>query len=703
MAKKNYPYEPNQVYYKDLQTSDNMQIVFAALNEVGNEYGSADKYAVGNYGRNDFSNLTTNTSGRPGMNRSHYTQFRPDERVPTKVKEIIKYAQDIYERVGLIRNIIDLMGDFACQGVRVSHPDKRIEKFYKNWFTKVNGVERSERFLNNLYKSGNIIIRRQTANINLKQRAQLFKSAAKPDVKIETLPIRKAEIPWRYIMLNPATVDVIGEGFSCFADKKQYTIKFPPLFVSKMKTLTEAERRLMKDIPKDMLDAILSGGEYALPIDKTLVFHYKKDDWQPWAIPMTYAIFDDIILLEKLKLADIAALDGAISNIRIFKLGSLDPLIIPGRAAAAKLKEILGAHTSAGTIDLVWGPDIELIESKTEVYKFLGQQKYEPVMSNIFGGVGIPPTLTGSGGAEGTTNNFISLQTLIQRLEYGRSVLLQFWNAELEIVQKAMGFSEPGIIEFDYMNLGDEAAEKALLVGMNDRNLMSDELLQQKFKHNVTLETSRIAKENKERDGKERIEKVGPFHESRMEEKFKHKAVDKGLLKPEDVGVSLKEVAERVRDKTKPVPETKKPGGPNGRPVGKKDSGPRKAKKFVPKSKASINLWAMEAQAKVAEFLNPSILHSFAKKNMRSLTDAEYKTGERIKFGVLFSLEPFVKLTEDAIAEAFKSSQNLSDEFFTVYQQILSNSIADVGRSLTFDEMKQIQIHLYSETYSEDI
>jgi hypothetical protein len=701
--KKNYPVEPNQVFYKEIASSENMQVVFAALNEMGNEYGSIDRVATASYGRNDYSNITTNLSSRPGLNRSHWGQYRPDERVPTKTKEIIKYAQDIYERVGLIRNIIDLMGDFACQGVRVSHPDKRIEKFYKNWFTKIQGVERSERFLNNLYKSGNVIMRRQTASVNLKQRAQLFKSAAKPDTKIETIPIKKAEIPWKYIFLNPCTVDVVGDAYACFADKKQYVIKFPPMFCANVRSSTVNERKVLKDIPKDMMDAIMGGGEYLLPQDKTLVFHYKKDDWQPWAIPMTYAIFDDVILLEKLKLADIAALDGAISNIRIFKLGSLDPLIIPGKAAAAKLKEILGAHTSAGTIDLVWGPDIELIESKTEVYKFLGQQKYEPVMSNIFGGLGVPPTLTGSFGSEGTTNNFISLQTLIQRLEYGRSILVSFWNAEIEIVRKAMGFAEPAVIEFDYMNLGDEAAEKQLLLGLNDRNLMSDELLQQKFKHNSTLENSRIKNENGERDNDGRPEKVGPFHESRMNEKLKHAMVNKGYMKPEDVGVSMKEVAERTRDKTKPLAETKKPSGPNGRPKGKTDTKPRKAKRFIPKSKASIELWAISAQREISEVLNPHILNHYGKKNMRSLTNAEYNAGEEIKFGVLFSLEPFTELNAENILNAFGQANNLEEDFYNTYRILSTSSSRELGRALNFDELRYIQVHLYSEINSEDL
>ena len=44
-----------------------------------------------------------------------------------------------YDRVGIIRNVIDLMADFAGQGINIVHPNKRIEKFFRAWFKKVNG------------------------------------------------------------------------------------------------------------------------------------------------------------------------------------------------------------------------------------------------------------------------------------------------------------------------------------------------------------------------------------------------------------------------------------------------------------------------------------------------------------------------------------------------------------------------------------
>ena len=113
------------------------------------EYTGINKATAGRRYFNDFSNLDGNTGGRPGLTRTDYDYFEPDEAVPKHVKRIIKKAEDIYQRVGLVKNVIDLMGDFAVQGIKIVHKNKRIERFYRNWFKKVAGKDRSERFLNN--------------------------------------------------------------------------------------------------------------------------------------------------------------------------------------------------------------------------------------------------------------------------------------------------------------------------------------------------------------------------------------------------------------------------------------------------------------------------------------------------------------------------------------------------------------------------
>jgi hypothetical protein len=475
--------------------------------------------------RRDFSNLDGNISSRPGLTRFDYDQFRADEAVPTKIKPVIRRAEDIYQRVGLVKNVIDLMGDFAVQGIRLVHKNKRVERFYRKWFQKVRGKDRSERFLNNLYKTGNVVLNRQTGKLNTKVTEQLYRAVASPDMQISDLDINnleKREIPWKYTFIDPVFVEVAAGALSSFVQEKQYQLILPS---DLRKTInspkTDSEREVIAKLPSAIIEAAKTRKPYPLDKDKTLVFHYKKDDWQTWAYPMIYAIMDDITVIEKLKLADMAALDGAISNIRIFKLGSLEHKIAPTKAATAKLAQILGNNVGGGTMDVVWGPDIELLESNTNVHNFLGEGKYVPHLNAVYAGLGIPPTLTGTFGASGTTNNFISLKTLTQRLQYGRDILVEFWDKEIALVQKAMGFKYPAKIEFDRMDLSNEDAEKALLVQLADRNLISDELLQSRFGFDPDMEKSRLNRESRERKSDRMIQKSGPWHDPQFQNSLK--------------------------------------------------------------------------------------------------------------------------------------------------------------------------------------
>jgi hypothetical protein len=136
----------------------------------------------------DFSNLDGQTGSRPGLTKSDYYTFRPQEAPPNQIKAILRRADEVYQRVGLVKNVIDLMGDFASQGIRLVHRNKRIERFYRQWFKKISGKDRSERFLNNIYKSGNIVIDRRTAKISVKVADKLYRALGSADMQLADLP-----------------------------------------------------------------------------------------------------------------------------------------------------------------------------------------------------------------------------------------------------------------------------------------------------------------------------------------------------------------------------------------------------------------------------------------------------------------------------------------------------------------------------------
>ena len=663
----------------------------------------------------NFMNLDGQTSGRPGLTRSDYDYFRPDEAVPTEIKAIFAMADQIYNRVGLVKNVIDLMGDFASQGIRLVHPNKRIERFYRNWFDKVKGEERSERFLNNLYRVGNVVINRQTAKISVKVADNLYKSVASPDliVNSDEIKIEKREIPWKYTFIDPRVVDVVGASLSSFVGDKTYMITIP---ASLRKIINapknDAEKAIVDQLPPAIIEAAKSKKSYLLDTDKTLVFHYKKDDWKTWAFPMIYSIMDDIAIVEKLKLADLAALDGAISNIRIFKLGSLEHKIAPTQAAASKLSQILQGNVGGGTMDLVWGPDIELIESKTSVHQFLGEGKYTPHLNSIYAGLGIPPTLTGTYGAAGTTNNFISLKTLTQRLQYGRKVLMAFWKQEIAIVQKAMGFRFPAKVEFDRMDLSNEDAEKALLIQLADRNIVSDELLQRVFGFDPEMEKTRLNRENKQRDNERMVPKAGPYFSPQLEDSLKKIALQTGVATPSQVGLEL----EKKKPNELPAlqmktptpfggnsPTTEKlPGQPGqGRPKNSKDTEKRKTKQFSPQTGASLQLWAIEAQDKISELLNPYLLEFYGKKNMRSLSNVEYDEAEATKTKIFFSLDPMATITEDLVLSKLNTINSIDINIKSNnYNSLIKSLSSEMNRNPTTEELKYTKAYFYQTVYS---
>ena len=129
-------------------------------------------------------------------------------------------------------------------------------------------------------------------------------------------------------------------------------------------------------------------------------------------------------------------------------------------------------------MELVWGPELSFQESSSDVYKFLGSEKYNSVLNNIYAAlVSRQLLLVWLQMVEGLLISF-SLKTLLERLQYGRDQLVRFWEKELEIVRKAMGFRYKAHIQFDQMTLSDEAAEKNLLIQLADRDIISNETLE---------------------------------------------------------------------------------------------------------------------------------------------------------------------------------------------------------------------------------
>ena len=662
--------------------------------------------------RRDFSGLTPYADGKPALNSSDFDWFRPGQAAPTRPKDIIAFGRYAYRRIGLVHNSIDLMGDFASQGVRVVHPNKRIERFMQDWFKEVNGIQVSERLSNLLFREANVPIRWYTAKVNKSKRNEMQKAIGSDmQFNIDDPIFQKNEIPWRYTFIDPLLVEPVGGPLYNLSNKKVLELKVPLSLKNQISKLAQSNdpeaRKVLDTISPDIIKAANGNGKVILPPDKTDIFYYKKDDFQTWADPITYAAFEPLNLYQRLQLADKAALDGAMNKIRVWKIGSLEHKLAPTPEASSTLADMLGANVGGGTVDVIWGPDIELLETGSDIQKYLGEEKYKPTLMAIYATLGIPPTLTGTFGAGGTTNNFISLKTLVERLDYVRGIVIKFWEQQLKLVQKAMGFRTPASVEFDIMYLDDPASMYTLLMNMADRNLVSDEFVQRNVKANPDLESRRIKKEWKDRE-KSDMEKISPYHQVDQDYGLKKIALQTGVSSPSEVGLELEEKKEgenslvdikqkQAKEKQgnrQPLIDNKKTGEP-GRPDNVPETQKRDQKQFKPRLKASTLLWAKKAQEAISEEINPAILNHYGKSSIRNLTSQEFLDLEQAKFEILCNLNVGDDISSNSVA---KAAQNPDSSIHDKFNTWMGGDGIELSK-LTIQEVRDMRISFYAENY----
>ncbi len=676
-----------------------------------------------NIGRT-FLGTSPNTSVKSEYTREDYEYYRPYESTPKSIEESISMAMRAYKKVGIVRNVMDLMSDFTCKGIQIIHPNPQQEKFFKQWWEYINGDSTSERFANYLYRIGNVVVNTTFGKVPVSVERR-WTSAYGEEAVIKEIKAEHRRIPVKYTFLNPAIIEVFAPEVATFIGSKPiYLLRLSSALRVAFARLESqypmiAKEDILKMVPKYVMDAIKSG-KNLLPIDgeSINVFHYKKDEWDIWAEPMVSSIIDDLIMLEKMKLADMSALDGAISNIRLWKLGKMEGdnpnnWYIPTTTMINKLRNILANNTGGGTMDLVWGPDITFQMADTNVHNFLGSSKYEPVLANIYEGLGVPMGSRGSSSAgSGMTNNFISMQTFVERLEYGRRILLDFWNKEIKRVQLAMGYSKPAEIIFEQINLGDDTSYKTLLISLLDRDIIGVDTVLDSF-HFSKIEKKRVTRDYQQRVSGKLPNKASPFHSPMEEHELKKIILQRGGVAPSEVGLGLKERKEGEKSPNEQTEESQlklaevnnqakiqqakyKPSAPNGRPKAKKDSGPRKTKTPPIRTKADsfVNtfIWGNEAQQKISDIVTPVLLSSaFQKKNVRSLTSDEFKELEEYKFLLFSNLQPFEPITEERVS-GLSLATNFNTDVAAAAQVLkLSFQSKNGGREPTVDEMRQIQ------------
>ena len=510
-------------------------------------------------------------------------------------KRRIAICREMYENVGLVGNIIDLMVDFAVEDLTIEHTSPTIKNIYNNWARQVNLPRLAEGFLKAYYRDGNVPIFKMRGRVSpeelqrLRRRVLAEEEPKKKKKKKKASPtyskclaqldvenVEKNRMPVRYRILNVLSLSKRGSEmlgttsylFQINRDERR-TISQTP---------TDEDRKALdkfkESVGENAFDLFINKGSVVLNQDQLDVIHYKKDDWQPWATPMLWRISSDVKFKQLLRDADISLAEGIVNSLTIVKLGNAKEGFHPSPKAYRKMIDMMKNPAKSKTI--VWDDLITIETIFPPVEKMLSEAKYQQVNKDILSGTGVPEFLvSGSASKGGFANAFLAARTLLERLEPGRKLFLEWVKEQFEEIRLALGFQKAAWVKMHNTSLKDQEVEQRFLLEMVDRNLISAKTMIERGGENFEIEIQRMKEEDRLR---EQFEEKSPMTLRKLG-KFGPQLQDPSLsemLDDEGNQISLEDEGK------KPLPsgqeeEGNSGGRPNGTPRRRtREQGPRK-------------------------------------------------------------------------------------------------------------------------------
>ena len=204
-----------------------------------------------------------------------------DNKGGLSVRDSVILCQKAYYNFSVFRNAIDLMTEFSVAPIYFQGGSKKSIKFFEALLKKINIWDLQDQFFREFFRSGNVFLYRLDASL-------------KPtDVKkiSQTFGAKKIKIPYRYVILNPADIQLSGS-LSFSADVKKYHKVLSDYELERIRNpKTDEDKKIRDSLPEDVKKLLNSGSvvnniNIPLESDKIYAVFYKKMDYEPFAVPM---------------------------------------------------------------------------------------------------------------------------------------------------------------------------------------------------------------------------------------------------------------------------------------------------------------------------------------------------------------------------------------------------------------------------------
>jgi hypothetical protein len=433
-------YEPQlcgEPFYVSDATANTKELIFSKASY-------SRRSAEGSTGSRKNVSAMTSTTDRFGSIRNGLLPYNY-AMDGVNVREAIELCQKAYANVAVFRNAIDIMSEFANTEIYLEGGTQKSREFFTEWFKKIKLWNLSDQYFREYYRSGNIFLYRVDGKFKTDDFAKLVN-------QIGILGNNK--IPLKYILLNP--FDIVAKRSSTFAVGAYEKILSEYELARLQNPVTEEDKEILDAMPSSVKKDIKKGAYYTdglkIELDpKRLTYSfYKKQDYEPFAVPFGYPVLEDINAKMELKKMD-QAITRTVENVILLITMGAEPDkggINPQNLSAM---QSLFKNESVGRV-LVSDYTTKAEFIIPDLGKVLGSEKYQVLNEDIK--QGLQNIVIGE---EKYSATEVKAQIFIDRLKESRNAFLNdFLQVEINRIAKELGFRSFPTAKFRDIDMRDQ-------------------------------------------------------------------------------------------------------------------------------------------------------------------------------------------------------------------------------------------------------
>tara|TARA_R100001163_G_scaffold48270_1_gene36286 strand:- start:767 stop:2740 length:1974 start_codon:yes stop_codon:yes gene_type:complete len=405
------------------------------------------------------------------------------------VRDTIELCQKAYANVAVFRNAIDIMSEFTNTDIYLEGGTKKSREFFYEWFKRINILSIKDQYFREYYRSGNVFLYRVDGRFKADDYAKLMN-------QVGSINPSQNKIPIRYILLNP--YDIVAKRATTFSVGAYEKVLSEYELARLQNPQTEEDVELFNSLDPDTQKAIQDGGytskglKVQLDAQRLSFSFYKKQDYEPFAIPFGFPVLEDINAKMELKKMD-QAITRTVENVILLITMGADPDKGGINANNLAAMQNLFKNESVGRV-LVSDYTTKAEFVIPELNRVLGPDKYKILNEDIK--QGLQNIVVGE---EKFSSTQVKAQIFIDRLKEARGGFLNdFLQREIKRISKELGLRSYPEVKMKDIDMRDEAQLMRVSTRLMELGILTPQQGMEMFHNGRFPEADKIAPAQKD-------------------------------------------------------------------------------------------------------------------------------------------------------------------------------------------------------------